>query len=62
MKLLEEKIVRDGNVIYENYHGLEDTVVTLTNQTGTGTVEYFVYINQGEVAVHTEKVTFTTDV
>ena len=55
------QISRDGVEIYNQYHSLENTVVTLENQTGSGIVEYYVFINQGEDAVHVEKVTFTTD-
>ena len=55
------QISRNGVEIYNQYHSLEDTVVTLENQTGSGIVEYYVFINQGENAVHVEKVTFTTD-
>ena len=41
------QISRNGVEIYNQYHSLEDTVVTLENQTGSGIVEYYVFINQG---------------
>lgn len=55
------EIIRSGEIVYEGTHGPDSAVITVYDQTGSGTVEYKVYLDGSETPVLREKVNFTND-
>ena len=54
-------IKRNGQTVYNSKHGPANSTVTIKDQTGSGVVEYEIYIGGATEPTLKEKVTFTTN-